>query len=326
MYSKTMEQTQAQLDDGQKEQKSLENQITKSNKDMHRVATKTQQTEMDIMSEVQAQAGIEKQKGGTVRDATKLKNQIFEKEVELTNMENEIANMKVEILQSEDKLDEFKQQLTEIEELISGENQLIGNYELSLRKTFDEMTKKQSEMDMLNRRYDHLVAQNAAADGAMQGEIGPLEATISSLNKNIKQSDKEILDLQQKWLRSQTELVVLTKNMEELRAAIEEAKTRRTVLERKKIVINGAFERATNDIKTLERDIRKVRSDMEKVNFLLAKQNMVEQELKENNLGLEIVFKNRLKEAEHESIRVEKMIEKIKEEKEQALNDLIDVE
>ncbi|KAI9143946.1 hypothetical protein BKA69DRAFT_1026299 [Paraphysoderma sedebokerense] len=118
----------------------------------------------------------------------------------------------------------------------------------------------------------------------------------------------------------------MTRKSQELSDIIQDLKMRQTVLSRKRMSVNAQFEREEKEIKQHQRHIRALQKDMVKVNTILSKQAATQAILQENNLGLEHEFRCRLKDAELESVRLEQMVETLKEEKDKALADLIEVE
>ena len=70
-------------------------------------------------------------------------------------------------------------------------------------------------------------------------ELGPLEININSLQKSIDARVQEIVDLQQLWLRQQTELVRLTKDKDEQSVDVTKLKKQLTILTQKKARTEG---------------------------------------------------------------------------------------
>ena len=70
-------------------------------------------------------------------------------------------------------------------------------------------------------------------------ELGPLEIQINSLQKSIDGKQQEIAELQQMWLRDQSELVRLSKEKEKQSQDVENLKKQLTVLSQKKIRVEG---------------------------------------------------------------------------------------
>ena len=69
--------------------------------------------------------------------------------------------------------------------------------------------------------------------------MGPLEININSLQKSIDARVQEIVDLQQLWLRQQTELVRLTKEKDEQSKDVLKLKKQLTILTQKKARTEG---------------------------------------------------------------------------------------
>ena len=69
--------------------------------------------------------------------------------------------------------------------------------------------------------------------------MGPLEIQINSLQKSIETEVHEIQELQQMWLRDQSQLVYLTKDNDEQGQSVENMKKQLTILSQKKLRIEG---------------------------------------------------------------------------------------
>lgn len=70
-------------------------------------------------------------------------------------------------------------------------------------------------------------------------EISPLQAEMNSLQKSIDAEQQQIAELQHLWLRDQSELVRLCKEEEAMSQTVETLKKELTVLEQKKLRIEG---------------------------------------------------------------------------------------
>ncbi len=67
---------------------------------------------------------------------------------------------------------------------------LIVKYESEIHQRMDEIEKKQIYVDRLNRKYDALTS------GQEEENLGPLEATIKNLTKDISRKEKESGEMQ----------------------------------------------------------------------------------------------------------------------------------
>lgn len=70
-------------------------------------------------------------------------------------------------------------------------------------------------------------------------ELGPLEIQINSLQKSIEAEQQEIVELQQMWLRDQSELVSLAKTKDGESVDVENLKKQLTILSQKKLRIES---------------------------------------------------------------------------------------
>lgn len=66
-------------------------------------------------------------------------------------------------------------------------------------------------------------------------ELGPLEIQINSLIKSLEVRRNEIAELQQLWLRQQSELVRLSQDKDSQSSDVEKHKRQLTILSQKKI-------------------------------------------------------------------------------------------
>ena len=153
-----------------------------------------------------------------------------------------------------------------------------------------------------------------------------MEATIHNINKTIAKQEAESTQIQQFWLKTQTELVTTLRKVDETGNDLEELRMREQVWSRKKILLNAQFDREQKAIKQLQRDLRALHGDQVRINTLASKHNSQQRQLEENNKELESEFRAKLKHAELESIRLEESITALFEEKEQALAGIVDAE
>ncbi len=73
--------------------------------------------------------------------------------------------------------------------------------------------------------------------------MGPLEIQINSLQKSIEAEQQEIGELQQMWLRDQSELVRLSQDKDSQSRDVENLKKQLTILSQKKLRIEGMYEK-----------------------------------------------------------------------------------
>ncbi|KAJ3219217.1 Coiled-coil domain-containing protein 40 [Dinochytrium kinnereticum] len=319
-YSKTLQQTEAELAQIMQERQALQLEVNAVAKLTQQTQTACAKLESDIAEHLQNQLAIEKGAQGAKKDNNRLRSLIHEKEATIASTMNELGNIRLDMLNASERIRALKDNLGFVDSELAEKNLLIEKYEMEIRRRNDELGKKQGEMDLLNKKYDQLMARN------QDESMGPLEATIHNMTKLVAQKEKDCTQHQQFWLRSQNELVAVSKKSGELAEETSDLKMRLAVLSRRKAVVNNQFETELKEIRDHQRNIRALQNDMIKINTLLSKQSQVQSVLEENNLGLEQEFRARLKTAELDSIRMETRIDDLRAEKEKALQGLVEAE
>ncbi|KAI9179713.1 Coiled-coil domain-containing protein 40 [Blastocladiella emersonii ATCC 22665] len=302
------------------QRQSLTNEVNALKKQVLTAQQKAAKLEREIAEQIQLQLGIDKDVAGTLKDAKKLTAAIHEKEATIAACENNVAAIKLDGSRVSDTIRALRGELGDLDRAIAGKNETIEKYELEIRRGNDEMVKKQSEIDLLNKKLNQILMHST--DEA----IGPLEATIHNLTKSIAAKEKECWDLQQFWLRTQNELVVASKRASEMAEAIATLKMRHTILARKRAMVNQEFDGEEAEMKIHQRSIKALQNEMTKINTLISKQVSMQAVLGESTLGLEQEFRYRLKEAELEAVRLEQQVRDLKHEKDRALGGLLDME
>ncbi|KAJ3279438.1 Coiled-coil domain-containing protein 40 [Borealophlyctis nickersoniae] len=320
MYTKSLGQTEQELAQVMQERQALQLEVGAVTKLTHQTILATQKLQNEIAEHLQTQLSIEKGASGTKKDNTRLRNTIHEKESVIATVQNELSNVRLDTLNVSARIRGMQDKLKKLDNDLAEKNEVIEKYEVEIRRRNDELGKKQGEMDLLNKKYDQLT-------GSSQDEsVGPLEATIHNLTKLVQTKEKECTQLSHFWLRAQNELVSMSKRSGEVADETQDLRMRLTVLSRKKMVVNNAFETELKEIRDHQRNIRQLQHNMVKINTLLSKQSIVQNRLEEGNLGLEQEFRAKLKQAELDSIRMEQQVEAIKAEKARALQGLIEAE
>jgi len=300
IYSKTLEQTEKELQIVVDERNAILSEINAIIKAQQKLSQKNQNLENEISESLQQQLSAEKGAQNWKKTSLRLRNKIHEKENVIATTENEFSKTRLEILSYSAKLETIRQENKSIQDECSQKVQLIEKYDIEFKRGQDSLAKKATELDLLNRKLKQLT------DGEQDQEsVGPLEATIRNLTNAIKAREKECNQLSQYWLRSQNELVILSKEISDINEETQDLKMKQTVLSRKKMVINsiylinlttlGSFESEEKQIKEYQSNIRKLQNDMVKINILLSKQSSIQSQLEENNLELEQEFRAKLK-------------------------------
>lgn len=235
MYAKTLQVTEGELAAANQERNLVQSEINSITKATEQLLNQTHKLESEIAIILQDQIAIDKGAQTINRDNSKIREIIHDKESQVAAAQNELAVLRLDALNVSERLHELRKTFGETENEAKMKNSLIEKYENDNKKRHDESTKKQGEMDLLNKKLDQLTSN-------MQHEsMGPLENTIYNMKKSITEKEREGTRIQQFWLKNQNELVSLTKKNDDLQEEMKNLKMRLTVLSRKKAVVNSEF-------------------------------------------------------------------------------------
>lgn len=246
-------------------------------------------------------------------------------EVETQNLHNEIARVTVDGLNTRAHNQMLKDRHKELCDDLIEREKLIEQYEQEIRKRHHQVEKKQLYVDRLNKEFDDkrlkLEAEAGEADVA-----GPQEAKLKHLNKNINDLKKECSDMQKDWIQKQTQLLAISTDTDRLRNHLNDQKNRKMVLEQKKIRIEGQLESQQKEIKEMKNAMKHLRLDMDRMSGALHNKDDKSKELADDNQMMETEFVVKLKEIENSCLEMEGAVEKVKEEKSDMTQEVLESE
>ena len=321
MIRKALEQKDAELVIEKKRMKQVQDKVQAGQKEVQTLQNKIHEIELQTDGIKSEQLTIEKGTENTIKDTGSLLQQVQDKEQEVTQFENELARIRVDTLNTQAHNDGLRQTLSSFDSDLQEKTELVARYEVEIRKRNNEIEKKQSEVDRLNRRYSALVGAQEAPEST-----GPLEATIYNLQKSIAAKTAENTELQKRWITLQTELVNIVTTSNEKSERLQELHSTNAILQQKKMRQELALQSETKEIAELDGGIRKLHQDMKRLNELLSKNDQLQAKLTDENFNLETDFVKKLKELEMQSIESEAQIQATSEEKNQLLNDIVEAE
>eukprot|EP00158_Paraphelidium_tribonemae_P009866 Partr_v1_DN28984_c1_g1_i4_m25971 putative coiled-coil domain containing 40 len=266
---------------------------------------------MDTMKLLVSRASFDRSMNERMKDGIKTRQEVQEIELGIAQQRNISARLQLESLDLMRTIDQLRQTLSEVEKMADDENLLGERYITESRMRSIEYASKQSELEALNRKYDKIVYTITRETGAVAGEIGPLEAAIHNLSKSIKIVEDETLELEQQWIRSQNVLISSSKKTEDAQLSLLEFKARKDVVERKIYLLEQSFNNEQSEIAAANRNRGSIQSQVERLNTLLHKTAQTYSQISDATLEAEILFKQRLRDAEVESNRLEERVETI---------------
>jgi len=325
MLKKNMDQ---HVEDTQK----LKASITEHTRSMEVVERNMQNVSRDITFHVakieeehSEQVTSERVASNSQKRVKKIREEIAAKEVETQNLLNEIARVTVDSLNTKAHNQMLKDRYKQLGEELAEREKLIEQYEQEIRKRHHQIEKKQLYVDRLNRDYDEkrtkLEAEAGDADVA-----GPQEAKLKHMKKTIADLTKECSDMQKDWLSKQTELLSIAQETDRLKGSLTDHGNKKMVLEQKKLRIEGQLQGQQKEIRELENAMKHLRFDMDRMNGAVVKNDQKSADLSNSNQMMETEFVQKLKEIESRCLDMEREVDRIKGEKGQMNEDILESE
>jgi coiled-coil domain-containing protein 40 len=180
-------------------------------------------------------------------------DKIREIERNLAKVDNEIAKARLDILQTQTLNENLDRDVIMLKAEIEDKNRIISKSEIEIKKRVLLIEQKQGIMDLYNKKIEQMI-EKAGVSGSTIAfitlfiilfynskgvELGPLELEEKNLTKEIEDIGSKIIDLEQKWLREQNELVKLIKDRENRNKEVQAKKQEFTVLTTKKMRIES---------------------------------------------------------------------------------------
>ncbi|KAK6170441.1 hypothetical protein SNE40_018834 [Patella caerulea] len=276
--------------------------------------------EDEIMERMRTQLTMDKASQYSRKLTNKMRDTTKHLETQMAEVENHIAKDALEASNVKARTERLKKVLVRLDDDIAARNDIISRSNNEITKRNALIERKQNLIDQYNKRLEHMIS---SAGGV---ELGPLEIQINSLSKSIDAESHSTAELQQQWLRQESELVKLLGEKSQQSQDVIQLKKQITILSQKKIRTEKHIDQHNREQYDIERNIKLMQNDMLKLNTLLFKQKGAADSIEQTNILQESEFLSKLREAENESIKLQDSLDAIKEEKERLLNSLVEAE
>lgn len=302
------------------EKNSARIEFKQSQKGANELSIKIHEIEDKIISHVTEQTNLKRDAVAAQNMVQKVREQIEEKDRELSDVQNEVMRLRIDKLNISDQCQKFENGLNAIIEELQEKDNLISQYESQIRRNNVDIEKKQSEVDKLNRKYRDLVSDQNGE------EYGPLEREIRQLQLKIQQSDKASAECQTNWLKMQTELVLIEKSCEELQTENTSKQAHIAVLSRKRDRTRNQLAATEKEVGKLQVQVRILQREMSKLGEQLSASIGSGNVLVEGNINFEAEILENLRQKEEEAASTERQIEEIANKREELAEDLMETE
>lgn len=305
------------------ESKSSGDSIDQLSANIQIVTVERQKIEQKIAAARSAQTTVSKAVKSLRKQTEAVREKAFALELEEANLENEMGRVHVDSVNTKAHNDQLRETLDDMDQKLREQDSLIARYQQEIRQRNDDIEKKMARVDRLNRKYEKMMAE-AADDGDVH--LGPLEATVKNLSKELDAINAESQTLQAKWLSDQTKLVHTAQAAEGTLEKNAELRARVRILDEKRLKLLKESAKHASQINALQSNNKTMRSDVARLNDLLGRHSAMEQSLINETSAMETDFKSELKELEEVSLSAEQKVAQARAAKAQLLDEVVEVE
>ena len=320
MLKNSIQQTESESSRMDIEKTNVEEKMNVLEKSIMSLHTKTKEIRDDIINHASQQKTIEKSSANLLKQTKATYQNIAQKEIEIEDLSNEISRVRIDNLNCVQQNELLKKKLDDlIAELKEKENE-VEKFEQDIKQRHNRIDKRQLRVDKLNRIWAQL------KDAGVDENSGPMEAKKNNILKQTKELEDEIVAVQKQWISNQTDLIERQTKHTTLSGDCDELRTQKSILEQKKMRLDNQVQSHEKEIRQLEVAKKNLDFEMNKLNDLFYKNTDLQEKLKNDNFNIENEFKQKLKELENESIRLENNISNLKEQKADVLAEIVEAE
>lgn len=273
-----------------------------------------------ILEALASQASITRAGAAQHKETKNLLQECETREAEIVKVEFEKAQLQVESVGVRAAIASLEEDIVGVNHEITDKENLLDQYQAEIRKGHILISRKQQLVDQLNREYD--------AKKSVHGEdySGALDASIRTLKTQLAQNTQNITELQQAWIKKQTELISLQAKIGERREELAAKKDELLIRKHRNIRISGEVEATRRDIKTLNAELKALQHLVDRMGRQLAafktEQAKFENEAKtvEGETALQLAEK----ENKHQEILA--ALKVMQQERDNALDELVNLE
>lgn len=321
LLTKSLGQTDAEMKKLQLAHKVLGQDTEALIANLQTVTRERQKLEEDVVIAKSNHANMNKAVKNLIREQEKLLKKLHEKENEYAEVQNEIARAKVEGLNQTGMNDRLKDQLSVVVGELKSKEALVEKYQVEIRQRNDDIEKKMYRVDRLNKKYDKMVESAGGEEN-----LGPMENTVRTLNRDIENTIKECKELERDWLKRQTELVESASEEQRLSEENSEAQARVTILTQQQLRLTKQLATLKAEVKSAQQSNVDLQKDVAKLNVLISSNTVQETTLNGDNFALETECMEELKQLERDSVGLQSSIQDAKTNKAALMDQIIDTE
>jgi chromosome segregation ATPase len=265
MLRSSLEQTDAESETLLLKKKGLVDSISQLERAIENVDRERQKVEEAAKLNKGDETTVSKAVSNMADEARALQRQMHGVEMDIASCENETERINLDMLNTVAHTKQLQSTVDGLREELKEKDRLIEKYDQVARQRHDTINKKMAQVDFLNRKL------GAMTSGVEEENLGPLEATIHNMQKEIERMRSESAELQRQWLQGQINLVAMVTKIDKQRLTLRQDEGRQAVLVSSKVRLNANISNVRVRVNNMMKETQAMHNDMARLNRLLAK-------------------------------------------------------
>ena len=274
MLRSSLEQTDAESEALLLKKKGLVDSLSQLERAIENVDRERQKVEEATKLNNGDETTVSKAVSNMADEARALQRQMHGVEMSIASCENETERINLDMLNTVAHTKQLQGTVDGLREELKEKDRLIEKYDQVARQRHDTINKKMAQVDFLNRKL------GAMTSGVEEENLGPLEATIHNMQKEIERMRSESAELQRQWLQGQIHLVAMVTKIDKQRLALRQDEGRQTVLVSSKVRLNAKISNVRVRVNNMMKETQAMHNDMARLNRLLAKNTQAQVRLR----------------------------------------------
>ena len=312
--------TQDEMRIREAEIKSLQEQINLIETNIMKLHTETRKKQDDVINKMSSHKTVSKTTINLQKQMIKLQFDTEEKQIELAKQDNEMARINLDILNTENQILQLEERKKEVNQDRQQNEDKVDDAEKKIKENHETHEKKMHDVAKYNREHDKAMQKQ----GIMTK--GPSDANLIHMQKEIEEVQVDSKKIQGEFIKEQT-LFVKRKDYEQrLEEDITELKRKETILQQKQMRLNRQHDQHFKEIKQIQTNLKNFENDMNKLNEFLASSYDKAKGLQNDNINIDSEIVQKLRELEKESVGLEVQVDRLKEDKAELLQKIVESE
>jgi len=248
-------------------------------------------------------------------------SKIHEKEIDTGTIDNELARVKIDVMNTTVHCSQLKDRLINEMDDLNEKDKAVANLQMEVRRSHDDIESKMNKVDRLNRKYEQM-----ASDIEEEEPLGPLEASIKSLERQIQTMDGQSRRLQEEWVANQAKLITSIEKTETFEAEKLQKTATLTILKQKRLRLLQDIHTNKASLRDVEARTKSMHTDMSRLNELIGGHSQMRAKLVNGNGVSEIEFAEEIKEIQNRIMKIEKRNVNAQSAKEELLKQILEKE